>query len=108
MALDPEFKQRWLEALRSGRYTPAGGLLRTDKGYCCLGVAADTIDPAAWENVSANGWRWRGAWDYMPEDMAAAVGLTLMDQSTLARTNDCAVHNGAKDFAAIIALIEEM
>ena len=39
--LPKEFATRWLEALRSGDYKQAEGLLYDKKegGYCCLGVA---------------------------------------------------------------------
>ncbi len=36
-----ELVQEWLVALRSGEYTQAHGSLRTDTGYCCLGVVCD-------------------------------------------------------------------
>lgn len=34
-------KQKWLEALRSGKYEQSKRNLRTDEGYCCLGVLCD-------------------------------------------------------------------
>lgn len=49
--LEPEFKTKWLEALRSGEYKQAQDYLKTtlwdeeldeataEVGYCCLGVA---------------------------------------------------------------------
>lgn len=33
-----EFKQPWIDALRSGKYAQVKGALKTDQGYCCLGV----------------------------------------------------------------------
>ena len=33
-----EVGQRWLNALRSGKYPQARGKLQTDEGFCCLGV----------------------------------------------------------------------
>lgn len=46
----------WLTALESGNYPQACGLLRTDEGYCCLGVAEDARG-AAWtgDGEDANG-----------------------------------------------------
>ena len=43
-----DFKQKWVEALRSGRYKQVQGTLKGKKedgsvGYCCLGVALDII-----------------------------------------------------------------
>lgn len=44
--LDPDFKQKWVEALRSGEYEQGEDYLamywdeKGDYKYCCLGVAA--------------------------------------------------------------------
>jgi len=51
-------KQKWLEALRSGNYEQAIGLLCqyemregqvVPRGYCCLGVLCDVMDPTKWK-----------------------------------------------------------
>lgn len=41
--MDPNVKQRWLAALRSGEFRQAWELLRrrADDGYCCLGVLCE-------------------------------------------------------------------
>jgi hypothetical protein len=39
--MNPELKQKWLAALRSGEYKQARGYLKTEFGYCCLGVLCD-------------------------------------------------------------------
>lgn len=43
--MNPEIKEKWLEALRSGDYTKGEGQLVTfradKKEYCCLGVLCD-------------------------------------------------------------------
>lgn len=40
--MKPEIKQKWLEALRSGKYHQAVGQLKTTYGsFCCLGVLCD-------------------------------------------------------------------
>ncbi len=41
MALKPEVKQKWVEALRSGRYKQGRRKLRVGDEYCCLGVLCD-------------------------------------------------------------------
>jgi hypothetical protein len=51
MALTPEqkaFRQRWAEALQSGKYTQTAGALHNEKGFCCLGVACDLLG-VKWE-----------------------------------------------------------
>ena len=42
-------KASWLEALRSGRYKQDRGKLRTENGFCCLGVLCDVIDSNSWD-----------------------------------------------------------
>ena len=46
--MNPEIKERWLKALRSGEYKQGTGWLQMDGKYCCLGVlcaiVADEID----------------------------------------------------------------
>jgi hypothetical protein len=44
-----ELKQKWVEALRSGKYVQGTGVLRTTADeYCCLGVLCDLVDRSAW------------------------------------------------------------
>lgn len=47
--MNPELKTKWTDALRSGRYSQGQEVLRSvDDKFCCLGVAADIIDPTGW------------------------------------------------------------
>lgn len=41
MALYPELKKQWVDALRSGKYKQTKGTLHNldDGGFCCIGVA---------------------------------------------------------------------
>ena len=39
--MDPRVKKILIEALRSGEYSQDQLYLRTENGYCCLGVACD-------------------------------------------------------------------
>jgi hypothetical protein len=39
--MNQQVKEKWITALRSGEYTQAREFLRTDYGYCCLGVLTD-------------------------------------------------------------------
>lgn len=47
--LPKPFKAKWLKALRSGDYKQARQFLRTEKGFCCLGVACDISGKNAWD-----------------------------------------------------------
>ena len=39
--MNPQIKQKWVDALRSGDYKQGQNYLRTDNGFCCLGVLCD-------------------------------------------------------------------
>jgi len=39
-----ETMKKWLEALRSGEYKQGRRFLKTEEGYCCLGVLQDVLD----------------------------------------------------------------
>lgn len=39
--MNPEVKEKWLAALRSGNYAQGKGVLREGDGFCCLGVLCD-------------------------------------------------------------------
>lgn len=41
--LDPEFKAKWVAALRSGEYRQGKGWLHNNGTYCCLGVACKVV-----------------------------------------------------------------
>lgn len=57
--LDPAFKAKWVEALRSGKYEQGHDLLRGDGKFCCLGVALDLVDSSQWmpDGWGAVDWR---------------------------------------------------
>jgi hypothetical protein len=61
--MDAKVKALWLDALRSGEYEQAKGYLKTDDGYCCLGVLCDIAvknkvipDPIRVTGESMPGW----------------------------------------------------
>ena len=39
--MNPEIKQKWVNALHSGKYEQGNGKLYSGQGYCCLGVLCD-------------------------------------------------------------------
>ena len=57
--MNPEIKQKWLDALRSGEYEQTSGALKKvdDEGnysYCCLGVLCDLVAPDKWVSRENN------------------------------------------------------
>jgi hypothetical protein len=45
---DPISALAWIRELESGRYRQTRKVLHDQNGYCCLGVAADTLRPERW------------------------------------------------------------
>ena len=48
-AMKPEWKEKWVKALRSGQYAQTSGMLHSENpngahSYCCLGVLLDISD----------------------------------------------------------------
>jgi len=39
--MNSKIKEKWLNALRSGEYNQQQNYLKTDEGFCCLGVLCD-------------------------------------------------------------------
>jgi hypothetical protein len=109
--MDAELKAKWIEALRSGKYSQAGGSLVTGlpgelQEFCCLGVLCDT-----------QGTQWTGENDmglldgaqvrdvgrsYLSPTILKRFGLEEEEQITLAEMND----NG-RDFDEIADYIEK-
>lgn len=45
--LEKEFGTKWLAALRSGKFKQGSQYLKSEDGYCCLGVACAITMPSA-------------------------------------------------------------
>jgi hypothetical protein len=69
--MNPEVKAAWVAALRSGERQQDVGSLRTENGYCCLGVLCDL-------HAKATGGYWNG-----PPSTFSGRYRYLNDSSTL-------------------------
>ena len=103
--MDQKFKEKWVKALRSGRYKQGTGRLRSDdNNFCCLGVAANIAGVPCEHNED-----W-SAYDYKFDEntlLFATIpngwnGITYEEGDSLAKMND----NGAT-FEEIADYIEE-
>lgn len=84
--MNPEVKQMWLDALRSGEYKQGRGVLRTpDDEYCCLGVLCDlhskVTREADWENDE--GWNYIQFDEEAPFAVMEWAGLDAQDPKVL-------------------------
>ncbi len=48
MAMNLEVKAKWVEGLKSGKFPQAGGALKTEEGFCCLGVLCEVTGLGTW------------------------------------------------------------
>lgn len=96
--MDAALKQKWIDALRSGKYKQGIGDLRValhgHYEFCCLGVLAD-VAGADWRNGMLGACE-VGAKDeaYLSPDVETLVGISYETQKTLAQMNDSDVGFG--------------
>jgi hypothetical protein len=69
--MNPQIKQKWVDALRSGEYQQGQYCLRTDNKFCCLGVLCDLYG-------KENNVEWNGD---MFQDMVAVLPLSVIEWS---------------------------
>lgn len=108
--MNPEVKQRWLDALRSGKYKQGKRYLRAASkqnhdsyAYCCLGVLCDLMNPKGWRGSL---FTWSSPADqkigYLPDSLGRELGLPHELQCSLAQMND----SDEADFNEIAEWIE--
>jgi hypothetical protein len=81
--MNPQIKQKWLNALRSGDYQQGQFYLRTDNGFCCLGVLCDLYakeNQLEWEHSSYKD-------VYMFQDTVTFLPLSVIEWSDIADSN---------------------
>lgn len=100
VSFDKDLRTKWVEALRSGKYTQARGVLREENSYCCLGVACD-VAGVPWRllasdskkySVPHNGEKFIGLgyenWLSLPGPIRDKLGLAGNQEKDLANMND--------------------
>lgn len=118
--MNKDIKQEWVDALRSGEYKQTKGNLRTDSGFCCLGVLCDLYakhKPACWKPSDCTGFN--HYWFYPDADDMNACSQTLPNAvykwAELPENNPIAIRNrslaelndGGYSFTEIANIIEE-
>ena len=104
-----EVKREWLERLRSGEYEQIQGRLRSDDGYCCMGVLCEIIDPNKWQTRDNLDWEWGYGGTKIPESVLYEIGLTEGIQRVLLKRNDGSRTDGVREhtFLEIADYIEK-
>ena len=98
-----EHTQKWLDALRSGKYKQGFGGLNRKGEFCCLGVACDVHSPDAWIDCGNYHGHTFGAGTMNAKGLVA-FGMTETESSKLICLND----NGDSNFPEIADAIEAM
>ena len=92
--MNPDIKQAWLAALRSGEYKQARHALRRDGAFCCLGVICDLHHRAGlgqWEDRLIDD-QYDGDASGLPPSVLAWAGLDqrfpIVDGVCITELND--------------------
>ncbi len=103
-----DVKERWVAALRSGKYKKGQGFLRRDAAggicHCCLGVLAEEEGGDHWDHLSTSGvyaLGGSGETKFLAVEMMEEFGLGNASANILATYNDASVLS-LKDIADAI------
>ena len=119
--MNPDVKEKWLEALRSGKYKQGTGALNKDGRFCCLGVLCDLFAEdddcnGAWQELDENALTFKpdgrpGRHAFLPDAVAEWAGIEISpsdpfvsddNDETLSQLND-----SGRTFRQIADIIEE-
>jgi hypothetical protein len=113
--MNPEIKAKWVEALRSGKYSQTQHVLRNENGMCCLGVLADIVDPEGWARDGED-WEHHKCIDLPAADFCEQVGLPVphnpydyLDEKmpVVITTRLAGMNDSGQTFAEIADVIEK-
>lgn len=101
--MNPEIKAKWVNALRNDPeyiQDSISGLLKSDCGYCCLGVLCDLYAKEGnekWICFRDDRFEFDGEEEYLPSSVLEWAGMSAYDPevncegeyTTLSNLNDC-------------------
>lgn len=86
-----ELRKKWVAVLRSGQYKQTMGALKTDKGYCCLGVLCEVAGLLPHKQLNYT-WTFEGCTNYLPWSVVTKAGFdsenATFNNISLAQLND--------------------
>jgi len=77
--LNPDFKERWIEALSSGKYNQGENSLYEDGNYCCLGVAC-IVEGLTIRDIERR--------PYITKSMSSSPSLSVLSKASITSTSD--------------------
>jgi len=105
MYFTKKMKKDWLDALKSGDFTPCTGNLIRNEKHCCLGVLCEVVDEFSIHKASGNSVMFKGeSENYGP--MSDIIGGDNIDE--LWKENDRSVSHDSTPYESVITLIEEL
>lgn len=111
--LNPSAK-KWVKALRSGKYRQAKHALKTNLGFCCLGVACELYKKSgnALSLKKRDGnWRYGGNAEFLPPRVQRWLGLAFSDGHFLNRDGTAdhltTLNDKGNSFETIASIIEQ-
>jgi len=111
--LPKEFKEKWLEALRSGDYKQIGSELCAGGKYCCIGVAGkvlgmrdSTLEANGTFDTDNDGKDWNGNFKYMKSKVPSSILGSIRSSETVATLTHMNDSEG-KSFDEIADWIED-
>jgi hypothetical protein len=105
--MEQALKDKWIAALRSGKYPQTSQFLRTSKGYCCLGVLCDVAGEQQYTDPLGE-YRMMDALVEIKLGLAESTNDLYLTSSSLAAMNDGNKEQGIppKSFLEIADWIE--
>jgi hypothetical protein len=109
--MNPQIKQKWVDALRSGDYQQGQCYLRTNSGFCCLGVLCDLYgkeNNVEWQHNEVVGYFYENHSFSLPSSVLEWAGLEYCNPRVDDETNSLAgLNDKGSTFIEIANLIEE-
>ena len=103
--MNKDYKEKWLEALRSGNYVQGCGQLKSyNNEFCCLGVLCDVVSKNN-EIFKWDGIKFDGIYGYLSHNIMNIVGISFNEQQYLSDMNESIKQK--RTFKDIAKYIEE-
>lgn len=105
--MNREIKQKWISALKSGKYTQGKGYLKITSSagnhYCCLGVLCEVMEIPSYKPYKLTASSFDENTATLSTSLLSKAGLTDENQTDLINMNDEANYS----FSQIADFIEE-
>lgn len=86
--------RKWINLLKSGKYSPCKGKLRIGNRRCAIGLLCEAYSPHNWEyNFETDEYSYLGETEGIPEVIKNLVPLSQTDWEKIIIANDLATSN---------------